>query len=266
MLATPVICARTAASAVRQRRHYDLDLLLGNCEGMIQVVIDEFAAGVNRPRERVCENVREQDANHVGSLGGGRSSSLFRWIAIPGCRHSGNVLPAPWGWMLGASIAPGVNGTLRERIQSMARIRRILFASDFSTASRKAFTTAVAMAKTNRATLTILHVIVPFTPIVPEQYINTQTWDRIDREARGWSRRQLDRLTDNARKAGIRAAGLLLEGDPAQQILRGVRLRRAELLVVGTHGRTGLTKFFVGSVAGRVVATASCPVVTVRSK
>ena len=67
----------------------------------------------------------------------------------------------------------------------MAGIRRILLASDFSKASRKAFTTAVAMAKAHRATLTILHVIVPFTPIVPEQYIDTRSWEPIDREARG---------------------------------------------------------------------------------
>ena len=147
----------------------------------------------------------------------------------------------------------------------MPRVRRMLFASDFSKASGKAFTTALTLAKANRATLTILHVIVPFTPIVPEQYINTATWEQIDSQARRWSQQQLARLTEKAKKAGIRVVGLLLEGDPAQQITRAARSKRADVLVVGTHGRTGLTKFFVGSVAGRVVATASCPVVTVRS-
>jgi universal stress protein A len=145
-------------------------------------------------------------------------------------------------------------------------MRRILFASDFSKASGKAFTTAMTMAKANQATLTILHVIVPFVPIIPEQYINTVTWEQIDRQARRWSQRQLVKLVDRAKKAGIRAVGLLLEGDPAQQIVRAARSKRAELLVVGTHGRTGLSKLFVGSVAARVVATASCPVATVRGK
>jgi universal stress protein A len=145
-------------------------------------------------------------------------------------------------------------------------MRRILFASDFSKASGKAFTTAMTMAKANQATLTILHVIVPFVPIVPEQYINTVTWEQIDRQARRWSQRQLVKLVDRAKKAGIRAVGLLLEGDPAQQIVRAARSKRADLLVVGTHGRTGLSKLFVGSVAARVVATASCPVATVRGK
>ena len=146
----------------------------------------------------------------------------------------------------------------------MAGFRRIVVASDFSKASQKAFTTALALAKANRATLTILHVIVPITPIVPEQYFDAETWERIDSQARRWGQRQLRTLTDRAKNAGIRAVGLLLEGDPAQQITRAVRSKRADLLVVGTHGRTGLTKFFVGSIASRVVATASCPVVTVR--
>lgn len=147
----------------------------------------------------------------------------------------------------------------------MSAMRRILFASDFSKASRKAFTTAVAMAKANRAALTIVHVIVPFTPIVPEQYLSAETWEQIDNEAKRVSRQQLRRIMARARKAGIRVVGLLQEGDPAQQIIRAARSTRADLLVVGTHGRTGLAKFFVGSVASRVVATAACPVVTVRS-
>ena len=46
---------------------------------------------------------------------------------------------------------------------------------------------AVAMARANRAALAIVHVVVPFTPIVPEQYVDARTWERIDREARRWS-------------------------------------------------------------------------------
>ena len=147
----------------------------------------------------------------------------------------------------------------------MARIRRILFASDFSPASGKALKTALQLAETHRATLTILHVIVPFSPVGPEPYIDAHTWDEITADARRWSQKQLVRLTQKAKKAGARAVTVLREGDPAREIVRVARSTRADLLVVGTHGRTGLTKFLVGSVAGRVVATASCPVVTVRS-
>jgi universal stress protein A len=59
---------------------------------------------------------------------------------------------------------------------------------------------------------------------------------------------------------------MLLQGLPHEQIVRAARAQRARLLVVGTHGRSGVARFFVGSVAGRVVASAPCPVVTVRGR
>lgn len=148
----------------------------------------------------------------------------------------------------------------------MTPMRRILFASDFSKASAKAFATAVTLAKANRATVTILHVIVPFVPFTSEDAIRGDTLEQISIETRRWSQRQLAKLTAKAKKAGIRAVGLIVEGDPAGQIVRAARSKRADLVVVGTHGRTGLTKFFVGSVAQRVVATAPCPVVVVRGR
>ena len=148
----------------------------------------------------------------------------------------------------------------------MRRIRRIVFATDFSKASGHAFQTAVSLARANRGTLTILHVMAPFTPIMPEQYIGTQTWEEIDLEGREWTKREITKLTTKAKKAGIRATGLVAEGEPARQIVRTARSRRADLLVLGTHGRTGFIRLFLGSVAMRVVATAGCPVVTVRGK
>jgi nucleotide-binding universal stress UspA family protein len=144
------------------------------------------------------------------------------------------------------------------------RIRHILFATDFSKTSAKAFETAVDLAKVSRATVTILHVIAPFTPIMPEQYIGTQTWEQIDLRGREWAKQQLAKLSEKAKKAGVRATELLAEGDPARQVVRIARSKNADLVVVGTHGRTGFTKFFLGSIAARVVATAQSPVVTVR--
>ena len=147
----------------------------------------------------------------------------------------------------------------------MQRIRRILYASDFSKASGRAFTTALTLARSNNAVLTILHVNVPIMPLVPEQVIRSDTWEQLDTEARRWSRRRLAGIAKRAKTTGTRANTLLMNGDPSQQIVHAARSTRADLVVVGTHGRTGFSKFILGSVAGRVVATASCPVVTVRS-
>jgi nucleotide-binding universal stress UspA family protein len=146
----------------------------------------------------------------------------------------------------------------------MAGLRRVLFASDFSKESGKAFAAALMMAKTNRATLTVLHVIAPLMPVAPDQYVGPDTWRELDLETRQWTKRKLDALTGKASKSGLKVVGLTVDGSPAQQIVRVARSKRMDLVVIGTHGRTGLAKFFLGSVAGRVVSTAPCPVLTVR--
>ncbi|HEV8458053.1 MAG TPA: universal stress protein [Methylomirabilota bacterium] len=146
----------------------------------------------------------------------------------------------------------------------MSRIRRILHPTDFSRASSKAFAMAVEMAKANRAELLIVHVLAPAVPLVGDGYVTPKVYEDLEASARAWGRKRLDQLLAKARKARARAKGLLLEGVPHEQIVRAAKSRRAGLIVIGTHGRTGLVRFVLGSVAGRVVAMASCPVMTVR--
>lgn len=148
----------------------------------------------------------------------------------------------------------------------MAQFRRILCASDLSGASRRAFETAIAMAKTNRASLTVLHVVEPVMPVIPEQYITSTTWQQVDTGARAWAERQLALLAAKGKKQGIRVRTLLRQGFAADEIVRAARSQRADLIVVGTHGRRGFSKLILGSVAERVVKIAPCPVVTVRGK
>jgi nucleotide-binding universal stress UspA family protein len=144
--------------------------------------------------------------------------------------------------------------------------RTILYPTDFSSASRRAFTTAMALAKTTRAPLTILHVIVPIVPLVPEQFFDSATWARIDRKAREWGYQRLGRMAARARARGLRVTTVLCEGDPSRHIVATARGLRAGFVVMGTHGRRGVSRFLLGSVAERVVALAPCPVVTVREK
>jgi nucleotide-binding universal stress UspA family protein len=147
----------------------------------------------------------------------------------------------------------------------MKRIRRILHATDFSPASRHAFDVALAMAKSLNARLTVAYVLAPVVT-VPDQYIDAATLDRLDRQAREWSTAHLDRLAARAKKAGVKATVVLRDGDPADQIVRTCRATNSDLIVVGTHGRRGLQKFLLGSVAERVVSTAPSPVLTVRGR
>jgi nucleotide-binding universal stress UspA family protein len=140
----------------------------------------------------------------------------------------------------------------------------IVYATDFSPASRAAFAKAVQLAKRERAPLTITHVMLPPLLMMGDGYVPPSAWEQINRAQRKMSQKKLDAVVARARAAGVRARGLLLEGQPSEQILRAAR--RAALLVIGTHGRTGVARFILGSVAGRVVAGARCPVVTVRGK
>jgi len=147
----------------------------------------------------------------------------------------------------------------------MRRIRRILHATDFSRASTAALTWAVDMAKANRARLTVLHVMAPPSLALPgEGYVSPALYESLESSARGQANKRLAKVVARAKTAGVRANVLLLEGVPHERIARAAR--RADLLVIGTHGRSGLAKLFLGSVASRLVTLAPCPVLTVRGR
>lgn len=144
--------------------------------------------------------------------------------------------------------------------------RRIVHPSDFSSASGAAFKKAVELAKSDRAQLMVVHVLSPIAPIAGEGYVSPKMYEDIAASSRAWAQKQLDKLLAKAKTSGVRATGSVLEGVAHDQIARFARSKRADLLVMGTHGRSGLAKLFLGSVAGRVVAAAPCPVLTVRGK
>jgi nucleotide-binding universal stress UspA family protein len=148
----------------------------------------------------------------------------------------------------------------------MGRLRRVLHPTDFSRASAAAFNRAVETAKSNRAELFLLNVITPSFPPIGDGYISPKVYAEMEASARAYAKKQLDAQIAKAKRAGARVKGLILEGLPHERIVQTARRKRADLLVIGTHGRTGFAKFFLGSVASRVLAVAPCPVLTVRGK
>jgi nucleotide-binding universal stress UspA family protein len=146
----------------------------------------------------------------------------------------------------------------------VSRIRRIIHASDFSKASRAAFGKAVNLAKAYRAELLVVHVLSVVPPFLGEGYVPPNVWEEVEAGARVGAERQLNRLVAKGRRAGVRIKSLVVLGSPYEDIVRAAKRTGADLLVLGTHGRTGLTKVLLGSVAERVLRTASCPVLTVR--
>ncbi len=142
----------------------------------------------------------------------------------------------------------------------------VLHPTDFSSASGTAFRRAVAEARARKAPLLILHVLAPVVPIVGEGYISPAAYEQMSSAARAWAQKRLDRAVAKAKTARVRARGMLREGVAHEQIARVAKARHAKLIVMGTHGRTGVARFFLGSVAARVAATAPCPVLTVRGR
>ena len=148
----------------------------------------------------------------------------------------------------------------------MKHVRRIVYATDFSPASKPAFSAAVNLATSLRARLTIVHVTPGVIPVVPEQYFDASLYDRIEQEARDWSLRRLKTLAARARKQGARVTTQSREGDPATEVIRTAKSAHAHLIITGTHGRGGVPRFLLGSVADRLVRTSPCPVMTVRGR
>jgi nucleotide-binding universal stress UspA family protein len=140
--------------------------------------------------------------------------------------------------------------------------RRILHASDFSRASAPAFAKAVELAKRDHAELSLLHALDPRMP-TPDGYVSPPTYEGLRKSAREYGRKQLARLVARAAKAGVRATPLLREGTPWSEIVRASRAPGVDLVVIGSHGRSGLSRLLLGSVARRVVGLARCPVLTV---
>ena len=143
--------------------------------------------------------------------------------------------------------------------------RRILHPTDFSAASRPAFRRAVALAKAERAQLIVAHVL-PAIVVLPDGYMSPDTWNQLERGERMAAQRQLNKVLAEAKRAGVRARSVLIDiGVTHEQIVRFAKAHRIDLIVMGTHGRSGVVKAILGSVASRVLASARCPVVTVRA-
>ena len=147
----------------------------------------------------------------------------------------------------------------------MSELSRICCALDFSETSRLAMAEAAELARRCGAELTLLHVRSPLAQVssaellVPARALEELAQVDLARDLAVW-RTEAERIATT----GVRT--VLLTGDPATEILRHARAHGVDLLVVGTHGRTGLRRFVLGSVAEHVVRQAPCPVMVVRPK
>jgi len=142
-------------------------------------------------------------------------------------------------------------------------IKRILCASDFSPASRRALRLAQELARTFKAKLFLFHAYERSLPMSNGGYLPPSVLQEMLTATREAARRNLQRLARSPKGKSVRIATLLAEGPPSAAIVRAAKKNRVDLVVMGTHGRTGVQRLLMGSVADRVIRTASCPVLVV---
>jgi nucleotide-binding universal stress UspA family protein len=146
----------------------------------------------------------------------------------------------------------------------MKLFHRILIATDFTPASEPALNEAIEMAKGNGTELLIAHAYHP-PDLVLAQSVAADVYQEWDQNLRTEVQERLQPLLGKARREGVKARGLVLSGAPFEAIAEAAKENDADLIIMGTHGRKGVSRFFVGSVASRVISTAPCPVMTVRA-
>lgn len=144
-------------------------------------------------------------------------------------------------------------------------VRSILLPTDFSECARHAVPAAASLARLMGARIICLHVIEPVVPAVgwtpvaeplPVSDITEQLEDSASRE--------LPKVAGSMECAGLEVEDVITHGDAASEIVRVARERGADLIVISSHGRTGLGRILFGSTAESVVRHAHCPVLVVK--
>lgn len=139
--------------------------------------------------------------------------------------------------------------------------RRIVAATDFSEPAERAWRAAMELARVHRAELVLLHVFVEL-PLYAETPAAAVL--QVYEEQRRWVQDELEARVKNAAAEGVSGRSRLETGSAPETIARVAGEERADLVVVGTHGRTGLDRILLGSVAERVVRMTPCAVLVVR--
>ena len=146
-------------------------------------------------------------------------------------------------------------------------VKRILVPIDFSPDSLNALAYATELGAAFDADLLLLYVIEPIYYATPADIyaVNTNVATLLD-EQRQAAEEQFAHIVAKQGSQARRMRTLIKSGTPSEVIVECAASERTDLIVLATHGRTGLAHLFLGSVAEKVVRTAVCPVLTVRSK
>ena len=138
----------------------------------------------------------------------------------------------------------------------------VLVPTDFSASAEQTLDYAIRLARTLNARLTVLHVIQPVPMAgsdmgvaLPEAYLQ---------DLEEAVQRSMEETLARVTAAGLTAERIVVYGVPFQEIIETAKARQVDLIVMGTHGRTGYMHVLLGSVAEKVIRLAPCSVLVVR--
>jgi nucleotide-binding universal stress UspA family protein len=143
-------------------------------------------------------------------------------------------------------------------------IKKILCPIDFSDSADHAMRYAAALAQNFGAELTLLHVVAPIVAVLPGETALPDTLQADIDELAEACQQRLCEIVGTLAADGLNVQQKVINGVPFVEIIRFARDAETDLIVMGSHGRTGLGHLLIGSVAERVVRKATCPVLTVK--
>ena len=157
---------------------------------------------------------------------------------------------------------PLLDAAARAAVTSPFRLKHILGPIDFSDCAKKALQYALPLAKEHAAAVTLLYVVPPAYAVGDYGGID---YAQLETSIRAGAEKELAAVAEEVRGV-VSADSLVRVGSPAREIVEVARSLPADLIVISTHGRTGLPHVFLGSVAEHVVQRAPCPVFVVRER
>jgi nucleotide-binding universal stress UspA family protein len=145
----------------------------------------------------------------------------------------------------------------------MKPFEKILTAIDFSDSSDHAFEYALALARQFQSELVIMHVI--NEPVdLRGFYVPHISFEQLEKEIEEGAEKMMEKFCREKMGDYSRYSTAIVTGIPYDEIIRKAEETATSLIVLGTHGRTGIDHLIFGSTAERVVRSASCPVLTIR--
>jgi len=149
----------------------------------------------------------------------------------------------------------------------MIRIKNILVPTDFSDFSKYALDYALTLAQTFEARITLIHVtpekdLDAIRQISP--YLEPGRLEELLKQRESEDRKQLDEFISSEMQKGIKTETIHRVGTPFLEIIKAAREKEVDLIVMATHGRSGLSHILFGSVAEKVVRKSTCPVLSIR--